>query len=287
MNDTSTLQQAVGDWWPEPITETDRLDPGPANRLAATLDYDETFTAAAELPAPWHWLYFPGWPPTAELGEDGHPAAGHFLPPLPHRRRMFAGSTMRVHVPLRLGVETERLSRLDDISYKSGRSGEMMFVSIATEYRQDSVLAVSETQTLVYRSEAGDPRRIEREIVPLTEATSHYSVEPKLTAAHLFRYSALTSNAHRIHYDEPYAREVEGYPALVVHGPLLATYMADLARRHGGGSPLAEYTFRLQRPVFLGDAFRVEVDTDEAGGFTCRVVTGDGVVHAVGSGFYR
>nr|WP_245555582.1 MaoC family dehydratase N-terminal domain-containing protein [Gordonia soli] len=278
----AALKSSIEGWHPTPTIEDDPLDPRQANRLAATLDLDGTYSAGDELPVPWQWVFFPDWPPTAALGADGHPEHGHFLPPIPHRRRMFAGSTMTVTRPLRLGGVTEKRSGVERLEIKHGRSGAMLFVTVRSEYRQDGDLCVTEDQTIVYRSDRSASRPYRRAEADLVTGDAPWSAEPAPEATTLFRYSALTSNSHRIHYDRPYVSDVEGYPDIVVHGPLLATYLADLARLRGRRQ-LREFTFRLTRPIFLGDRFRAEARPD-GDTVTMRVVTGDGIEHVRATG---
>lgn len=281
------LTDHIAGWDPQPVIEFDTLDPAQSNRLSATLDLAaDDRSVGTVLPIPWQWVYFPGWPATAELGSDGHPENGHFLPPIPHRRRMFAGSKMRVHSPLLLGVHTEKRSEIAGTEVKHGRSGEMLFVTVRSTYSQHGVAALIEDQVLVYRSDQSAARPFERVVTGLAPGDAAWSAEPAPGPTSLFRYSALTSNAHRIHYDRPYAVEVEGYPDLVIHGPLLATYMAGLAETSSQKS-LCDFEFRLLRPLFLGDRFRVEANPTDADAVTMRVVSGDGTVHAAATGVLR
>ncbi|NDK89195.1 hypothetical protein GYA93_06300 [Gordonia desulfuricans] len=283
-NTPPTLGDHIAGWNPEPTVETDRLDPAQATRLARTLDLPDTFADGDALPLPWHWIYFSEWPATAALGADGHPAEGHSLPPIPDRRRMFAGSRMTSTAPLRLGVRTEKRSAITNIAEKHGRTGDLLFVTVTTTYVQDGTTLLSEEQDLVYRSDSGHTTTFERPAAELAPATAAWTAEPAPAPPTLFRYSALTSNSHRIHYDLPYASEVEGYPDLVVHGPLLATYLAELARANNGGTSLRTFSFRLQRPLFAGDRFRVEGAPGDDGIVTLQVITGDGTVHVSGKG---
>lgn len=280
--DRTTLSGLVAAWHPAPRSEHDTLDPAQATRLARTLDLDETFGPGDPLPLPWHWIYFGDWPATAGLGADGHPADGHFLPPIPNRRRMFAGARITCTQPLRLGVDTERVSTISTVTEKHGHTGAMLFVTVRTEFAQEGDVRLTEEQDIVYRSDAGHSRPFTRPTPPSEASTAAWSSEPTITAPQLFRYSALTSNAHRIHYDQPYVTQVEGYPDLVVHGPLLATLMADLART-AGGRTLRSFDFRLRKPLFLGDRFRVEA-TPVEGSVQLRVVTGDDTIHVCGTG---
>jgi 3-methylfumaryl-CoA hydratase len=257
----------VADWRPGPVTSADDLPPGPAAALSAVFDQPP---AEGPLPPLWHWLYFLDWPAQRELGEDGHPRDGHFLPPLPDRRRMFAGGRLEVHRPLRLGTRAERVSTLGDVTVKQGSTGEMMFVTVRHEISQDSRLCVVEEQDIVYRS-GEDERR--RGLLSSSTGETPQSGEPWQLALRpdsrlLFRISALTANAHRIHYDEPYVREVEGYPGLVVHGPLLVLLMLELVR----DKQVSSLSYRLRRPVFAGEHLRA-LGGPEGGGAKLRIAT--------------
>ena len=281
---TTTLSSYVENWTPRPVVETDGLDPAQASRLAATLDLDDTFGAGSPLPMTWQWIYFSEWPPTGELGPDGHPTDGHFLPPIPDRRRMFAGSSIRISEPLRLGTPTQKRTSLHAVTEKHGRTGDMLFVTVRSEYLQDDRTALVEDQDLVYRSDSGSSRPFEREASELGSTDAAWTAEPTPSAPLLFRYSALTSNAHRIHYDQPYVTQVEGYPDLVVHGPLLATYLAELVRSRSGQS-LRSFDFRLRKPLFLGDAFRIEGRPSGAGDdIELQIISGADTVHVTGRG---
>jgi 3-methylfumaryl-CoA hydratase len=245
--------------WEPPATEaTQRLDAAPVAAFAALLD--QPAHAAAEgdsLPPLWHWFSFLAQPRRSELGEDGHPERGAFLPPIPDRRRMIAGGRLRTHEPMRIGDTVRRRSTLQSATVKTGRSGEMLFVTVRHEFRRCDVLLAVEEQDVVYRQQApGAPRPAGVPVqqdhgddpVDAGEWRLDLATDPVL----LFRFSALTANAHRIHYDHDYARDVEGYPGLVVHGPLLALLLLELPRRHCAQRPLVSASFRLQAPVFAG-----------------------------------
>lgn len=201
---------------------------------------------------------------------------------------MFAGSRIEQHHPLRLGVPATQHTSLGRIQPKRGRTGEMLFVTERSEYRQNGVTALVEEQNLVYRSDTGSTTTFTRATEPLTESIAPWTAEPHPDTALLFRFSALTANTHRIHYDHPYTTGTEGYPGLVVHGPLLAIYMAELARQRPGAKELSGFEFRLQQPAILGDAFRVEGTQSEAS--TTRVdlaiVSGGGRINATAQGSY-
>ena len=273
-----SMRDWIGNWQPGREEVADHVDPARLHALAATLDLAET--PVDVVPPLWHWLYCqPPWPLTDDLGEDGHPADGPFLPPIPRRRRMFAGGRLNVTAPLTVGEPVHRQAETVDVAVKHGRSGEMLFVTVRHEYRQRGVVRISEEQDLVYRSDDGSASSAVINRNPLGENRTPWASTPRFSPPQLFRFSALTANAHRIHYDADYATAVEGFPALVVHGPLLAVQMAELVRSQAAGRAVTAFTFRLQRPVFLGDVVRVE-GTPTAGGAELAVVSGSGVTHA-------
>ena len=258
--DTSALlERYVADWRPGPVTEEDDLSPAPTAALSAVLGLAEPAAATGQpLPPLWHWLHFLTWPAQDTLGPDGHPAAGHFLPPLPARTRMFAGGRCLVTEPLRLGERTERTSSLVSVTAKQGRSGALLFVTQRFDYHQRGTLCLVEEQDIVYRSGALATQRPRTE--PTAAAPPHdapwtlpLTTDPTL----LFRVSALTANTHRIHYDHPYATGVEGYPDLVVHGPLLALAMLELPRRHQPRKRVRSLIYRLHSPAFAGEPLGV------------------------------
>ncbi|BBC31465.1 Dehydratase [Streptomyces graminofaciens] len=249
------LGSYVESWTPEPVTDEDPLSPGPAAALSAVLNLPDTTAKAGDpLPPLWHWLHFLAWPAQRALGADGHPLHGHFLPPLPHRQRMWAGGRCEITEPLRLGAPAERVSSLASVTAKQGRTGEMLFVTERREFRQHGRTCLVEEQDIVYRSgrSAGQhPQELDGSAFPHPDEPWQLPLRPD--PALLFRFSALTANAHRIHYDAPYCRDEEGYPGLVVHGPLLALLMLELARRHAPDRPVRSLEYRLRRPVFAGE----------------------------------
>jgi 3-methylfumaryl-CoA hydratase len=269
------------------VDRRDSLSPEPACNLAAALDSGDTFTEGTVLPLLWQWLYFLDWPNAGDLGADGHPRNGHFLPPIPHRRRMFAGSRIEQHRPLRLGSPATKHTSLARIQPKTGRTGDLLFVTERSEYRQDGDTALVEEQNLVYRSDIGSTTSFTRSSEPLPPPTAPWTTELHPDTALLFRFSALTANAHRIHYDHPYTTGTEGYPGLVVHGPLLAAYMAELCRRRSDDKTLRSFEFRLRQPVILEDRFRVEgTPTPNSAGVELAITSGGGRVHATATGTY-
>ncbi|WP_030171728.1 FAS1-like dehydratase domain-containing protein [Spirillospora albida] len=238
-------------WAPEPDETTETIAAGPAAALAGVLDVEP---AGEELPPLWQWLHFLERPAQRELGADGHPRDGRFLPPLPERRRMFAGGRFRCGEPLRIGDTVTRRAELASTAVKSGRSGELLFVTVRHTFLRDGTVLAVEEQDLVYRSGDAAPPPAEATLdAPVVDApwTLPVTADPVL----LFRFSALTYNAHRIHYDEAYATRVEGHAGLVVHGPLLAILCMELPRR--AGVRVRELSFRASRPVHAGRPFVV------------------------------
>ncbi|NDU76406.1 hypothetical protein GWI34_27815 [Actinomadura sp. DSM 109109] len=284
---SSGLASYVRDWRPEPQTASDLVGPGPAAALAAVLDRPaDAPPAGATLPPLWHWLYFLDWPAQADLGADGHPAHGPFLPPVPARTRMYAGGRLRVREPIEVGTPATRTSVVADVRVRQGRSGELLFVTVRHEIHQGGELRATEEQDLVYRSSAGagpaaGPRPGEgsRGAGAATEPAGPWSLPLEAGPVLLFRFSALTANAHRIHYDETYARTEEGHRGLVVHGPLLAVLMAELPRRHAPRRRVGALAYRFRRPVFAGEPVLVTGRPD-GGGARLAVTDASGTARA-------
>ncbi|WP_092497410.1 acyl dehydratase [Meinhardsimonia xiamenensis] len=229
----------------------DRMDPARAAALHATLGRMGPPPAEGQaLPPFWHHIHFWAPQPPEALGRDGHPRVGQgLIPELGLPQRMWAGGRLEFHHPLVLGTPAERISVLEAVSEKQGRSGRLGFVTLRHEFRQEGRLCLVEWQDLVYR----EPVQARRAGPPPPQAPRDEvtRIERAFDAVTLFRYSALTFNGHRIHYDADYCREVEGYPGLVVHGPLLAQMLIDLASREAG--PLAAFRFRATAPLFAGE----------------------------------
>lgn len=233
-------------------TATDEVSATMARRLAATLDQSpDGLDPGAALPDGWHVILFTPLAPTKSLARDGHAPQGDFLPELALPRRMFAGRRVAFHQPLRIGETVERVSTIAKIEPKSGRSGLLAFVTIVHEIGGEAGLCVTEEQTLVYREEAkGDARKPEPERAPTDWPwKSSFTPTPPL----LLRYSAITFNGHRIHYDETYTREVEGYKERVVNGGLTAIFLVEFAKTLTKQS-MAAFEVRNQRPLFVNEA---------------------------------
>jgi len=230
----------------------------PVKALNATLDHpDMVLVSGTPLPPLWHWLYFLPLHRQSEIGADGHAKRGGFLPPVPLPRRMWAGSQFEFRSPVRLGDEVKRTSTIANVTEKAGRTGKLVFVKVRHELRCNGTPdpAVVEFHDIVYR-EAKLASDVEPPPVAApTGAPWQREIVPDDVL--LFRYSALTFNGHRIHYDRKYVTEVEGYPGLVVHGPLIATLLMDQIRRHLPGADVASFSFKAVRPTFDLHPFKV------------------------------
>jgi 3-methylfumaryl-CoA hydratase len=243
---------------------TESIQPGPAEALAALLDVPAPdFEAGQGLPLLWHWLYLLDRPAQQDLGPDGHPARATVLaPPGAGRRRMWAGGQVRTNGTLRCGEPASRRSEVLSTTEKHGRSGALTFVVVSHQVRQHGRVVVDERQDVVYREAASDGPAPSEEspVVPPADGEWAIDVSPTL----LFRFSALTYNAHRIHYDRGYSHDVEGYPGLLTHGPLQALAMAEAARARGcDGDQSFEY--RLVSPLFDHQGLVVRADVAPEG----------------------
>jgi 3-methylfumaryl-CoA hydratase len=230
----------------------------PYAALAATLDHPATRPAAGtRLPALWHWLYFLPLYAQSDVGPDGHAERGGFLPPVSLPRRMWAGSQFEFSRPLRVGDAVTRRSTIVDVIEKQGRSGPLVFVKVRHEIHlaDESLPALVEFHDLVYRDAPTAGAAAPSPALAPTTCLWERKIEPDPVL--LFRYSALTFNGHRIHYDRRYVTEVEGYPGLVVHGPLIATLLLDLLRREMPNAEVSRFQFRAVRPVFDLASFSV------------------------------
>jgi 3-methylfumaryl-CoA hydratase len=256
----------ITDWIGREETTQARLDAHVASMLSATLDAEPRIHADGEPADPlWHWCAFPPMTATHALGADGHPEKGGFLPPVALPRRMWAGGTVTFHRELHVGERLTRHSRIASVEEKHGKAGPMVFVAVHHEIHGESGHALSERHDIVYlpmpvHFAPPPPKPVPAAVV----AEDMVDMPPPL----LFRYSACTFNAHRIHYDLDYAREVEKYPGLVVHGPLQATLMMRLACRVRGRAP-ARFDYRGLSPMLHGHLLRVLAVTEDDGLFLC------------------
>ena len=237
------------EWRGRTESRSDDVTPAPIAALSATLDREDPFPRPGDpLPPLWHWLYFLPIARQSELGPDGHAKRGGFLPPVPLPRRMFAGDRVQFHRPLRVGEKISRLSSIMDVNQKQGRNGPLVFVVVRHEISDRQGVAVIEEHDVVYRDNPKPTDGAPAPQTPPSGAAWTRQIQPDATL--LFRYSALTFNGHRIHYDRRYATEVEGYPGLVLHGPLIATLLLDLLRRNLADASAASLSFRAVRPLF-------------------------------------
>ena len=249
MIETGVKLDQLRTWIGRTETRTDLATAVPYAALSATLDREDAEPAdGTVVPQLWHWLYFLPMASMRDVGPDGHPKRGGFLPPVPLPRRMFAGGRFEFHHPLRIGERISRASRITDVSGKEGRSGTLVFVTVRHEISNSAGVALSEEHDIVYRENPRTDAPVPKPTpAPAGETFSREIVpDPVL----LFRYSALTFNSHRIHYDRSYATEVEGYPGLIVHGPLIATLLVDLLRRSLPDAKISRFSFRAVRPLF-------------------------------------
>ncbi|MEM1276458.1 MAG: MaoC family dehydratase N-terminal domain-containing protein [Pseudomonadota bacterium] len=248
------------DWTNRRQILTDPMSPWPAQAFCRVLELTRAEPGPDDpLPPFWHWMYFLEARPRSALGLDGHPAVGGFIPEVAQPRRMWAGGRLQIHGALPLGREATKTSTIANVAEKTGRAGAMTFVTVRHEITGGTGLAITEEQDIVYRDDP-DPNAPKR--APKQAPTDEtHAREWSCDSTVLFRYSALTFNGHKIHYDLDHATRIEGYPGLVVHGPLLATLLLELAQEIG---PVSEFSYRLTAPIFADEPFTIcakETDT--------------------------
>lgn len=261
---TSIDTEHLATWAGRTESHDDVVTLTPLRALASTLDYpDEPWPEGRSVPPFWHWLYFLPTHRHSALGPDGHAERGGFLPPVPLPRRMWAGSRLTFSAPLRPGQPIRRDSTIEAVRAKEGRTGTLVFVTVRHEVRAEGALALVEHQDIVYRDapKPGEPLPTPQDAPAAATWSRRIDPDPVL----LFRYSALTFNGHRIHYDQPFTVHEEGYPGIIVHGPLIATLLLDLVHRKQPGAVVREFAFRAMKPLFAGAAFQV-CGEPEAGG---------------------
>ncbi|MGA1826797.1 FAS1-like dehydratase domain-containing protein [Microbacterium sp.] len=266
---------------------SDTADRSSTAGLSALLDYP-TGHAGDRLFPLGHWLHFRPTERQSGLGEDGHPALGGFLPPVPLPRRMWAGSRIEFHSAIRIGQDLRRTSTIDSITFKQGSTGRLCFIVLRHDVLADKILALTEHQSLVYReaATASPPLPATAPEAPTPEAWEWVrSCVP--TEVMLFRYSALTFNAHRIHYDLPYATGTEGYPALVVQGPLVATLLLDAFARRNPGHDVTRFEFAAKRPLFVDRAIQLCGRSTETGRAELAAVDPQGLVSVTATVEFR
>jgi 3-methylfumaryl-CoA hydratase len=251
------MSDNLEEWIGRSETLRDTITAAPVRGLNATLDHPSiTVDNGTPLFPLWHWLYFLPQHRQSDIGPDGHAKRGGFLPPVPLPRRMWAGSQFEFRAPVRVGDAVERTSTIADVTTKEGRTGKLVFVKVKHEVRCNGATdpAIVEFHDIVYR-DAKKPGDVEPP--PSSAADGEWQREIVPDDVLLFRYSALTFNGHRIHYDRKYVTEVEGYPGLIVHGPLIATLLMDLVRRNAPEAQVATFRFKAVRPTFDLNPFRV------------------------------
>jgi 3-methylfumaryl-CoA hydratase len=264
----------LSDWIGRREVIGDRITEAPARALAATLNRADlnSLSSGAVLPSVWTWLYFIPLATMDQVGTDGHPKRGGFLPPIELPRRMWAGSRCTFHVPIRIGDDVQRSSTILRISEKTGRAGSLVFVTLRHEITTGGELAMEEEQDIVYLE-------IPKHVVarePILSPAPDWSEAVKVDPVLLFRFSALTFNAHRIHYDREYAMHVEHYPGLVVQGPLQAILLFDAATRREPGKIPHRFDFQGLRPLFDFEALTVNGRAREDGGLDLFAITREG-----------
>jgi 3-methylfumaryl-CoA hydratase len=266
--DEATLRKWVG----KTRTTEDRIDVRQASLLKATLDPSRSALRDGDpLPPGWHWIYFVDAPGIDQLGRDGHAALGEFLPPVALPQRMWAGTRLRFYTPILIGEQLRKVSEVVNVARKTGKSGELCFVTVNHKYYSDTDLRLEENHDIVYREDRSSKRQSHSSQVDSDCDTSSI-VMPSTTL--LFRYSALTFNGHRIHYDLDYCRQVEGYPGLVVHAPLVATLMLGLAEQRYAGQDVSfsEFRQRSVTPLFHDNPVSISLRDTESG---CEIWAAD------------
>jgi 3-methylfumaryl-CoA hydratase len=252
--DLAHLRQWVG----RSVVDQDVISLRHAQLMAATVGIDaQALALGAALPPLWHWLYFLEGKPAAQLGADGHPARGGFLPPVPLANRMWAGGRVSFMHPIALGARAEKRSTVLAVDHKQGRSGDLVFVTVGHELLVGGQVCLAEQHDIVYKAPS-PAAPVATAPEPAQVSTHQHHFVPDATM--LFRYSALTFNGHRIHYDLDYCRQQEGYDNLVIHGPLNATMMAAFAQQLVGdpsGKPMLTFTYKGLRPAILGQTLTV------------------------------
>ena len=260
VDDAGTMQNDLShlrDWIGRTERRHDTATGAPLAALSATLDRDDPPpVAGSALPPLAHWLYFLPLAPQHDIGPDGHPRRGDFLPPVPLPRRMWAGGRLEFRHPLQVGDAITRESRIEDVTLKEGRSGPLVFVTVRHEISNAKGVAITEEHDIVYRDHPRPGAAAPAPQKAPTDAAFSRPIVPDPVL--LFRYSALTFNGHRIHYDRRYVTEVEGYPGLVVHGPLIATLLIDLLRRERPDAAVKQFAFRAVKPLFDTTPFSVD-----------------------------
>jgi 3-methylfumaryl-CoA hydratase len=276
-----TSSEELHGWIGRTESHTDLITAWPVAALNAALDYDAPKPAEGDaIPPAWHWLYFLEAKRAGELGPDGHPRRGGFLPPVTLPRRMWAGGRIEFHSPLRIGDRARRDSTILNVEHKQGRTGELVFVTVRHEVKVGEKITIREEYDIVYR---GAPQPGDK--APPGKTAAAGAAWQRALAGNpvlLFRYSALTFNGHRIHYDLDYVREEEHYPGLIVHGPLQATLLLELCRQRSP-KPVRKLEYRALHPIFHTERFTVN-GNPSADGSTAELWTANADGHVAMTG---
>lgn len=249
------MSKTIMDWLGKTAVETQRAELWPGRGLSAVLDKPFTSSLGDPIPLLAHWTYFTPMVPQSKIGFDGHPERGDFIPPIPQPRRMWAASDIHFHAPIRFGDDMTKRAEIAKIEEKDGASGKLIFLEIANEYLVNDTLCLSETQTIVYRDPPGQGETPRSKAAPDDPAWSEPVTTPP---SRLFRYSAVTFNAHLIHYDHPYVTGEEGYPGIIVQGQFIATMLIEAFRAANPDTRPRRFSFRAMKPIFANETFRAE-----------------------------
>jgi 3-methylfumaryl-CoA hydratase len=285
MSDTKNQSQPLEQWVGRTQTALETISPVQVRQIAATLDdaVRSENPAVSALPAGWHWAYFNPAELQSGLGPDGHPKRGDFLPPVELPRRMWAGSRMTWTRAFSVGAEVSKKSEILKVSRKSGRTGEMVFVTVGHTYSDQHGLLLNEEHDIVYReSQSADEKSALADLAkrigpwqaaaPVFERTGEHTKAVTADAVMLFRYSAATFNGHRIHYDVDYCRDIEGYPGLVVHGPLIATLLLGYVENDiAPGRRIRTFEFRATKPTYDLGGFHLHASKNGQDGNSLNV----------------
>lgn len=260
MNENTIDIDFLKTWESRTETLEDDITLFPAKALSAALDNPNTPNKGDKLPAFWEWMYFLATPKASETGADGHPAKGGFLPPVPLPRRMWAAGKQQRLSDIIIGEPAKRISTIKSVELKTGSTGQLVFVTVGHEIYQNDTLCLQQDQNIVYREAAGPNAPLPPAKEPPADAQFESIITPDPVL--LYRFSALTYNGHRIHYDRTYAMNEEHYPALVVHGPLLVTLLLELQRNKLPDAQIKDFKFRAVRPTFDTTPFKVQGKLD-------------------------
>lgn len=266
--------------------KSERILASVVETMAATLDLERAPVAGDALPPGWQWLFFNPKARRSALGVDGHPARGGFLPPVELPRRMWAGSRIRYLAPIPVEADATKHSKILKVEEKTGKRGSLCFVTVEHTTIVNGKVCIVEEQDIVYK-EATPPSAAPAPTPARHEAVAQWSQDFTPDTTLLFRFSALTFNGHRIHYDQPYVTGVEGYPGFIVHGPLMGMVQIELARRSNPGRTPASFEFRALAPVYAGASFSVHAKRESDGSVSTWIADRNGGLAQQGKATFR